>query len=278
MQIQPISNNLTYKPVSPVKAVSLVNSQQRTEEIKPKETQNESKGGIYDYPKSSIYDMPSNKLNYMNFAGSSLNLLNQPAQNMRPEIVPPEPLKPTSEIQHIVNDLTNPDYNVQANSMSSLAELSKNAPEIAKEFVTNSIMNSLLNIIGLDTSKVEPQNQQLAVRNKSFAIKTAAYMQKCYIDDIKAKTNSTVPLVELPVAAGIIEEFKTTTNPKIKLVTLQALNYIRQPEYNNEMKTLFREATTDANLHVRNCASNYLCSIIEEEGGSTPMEQMAMAS
>ena len=123
------------------------------------------------------------------------------------EVVPPQPMEPQVDLNSFIAKLTNPDYEVQANAMEEIANMVKEQPQKATELLDEKVVNALNNIITADSSKLAgPTPEQIAAReklmkgeqlsdadknlattitpmeqaerNKSYAMFTAAIMQK----------------------------------------------------------------------------------------------------
>lgn len=203
------------------------------------------------------------------------------------EIVPPEKVTPQIDINSFIAKLTNADYEVQANAMEDIANMINTEPQKAVELLDEKIINTLNSIMTVDTSKLAgPSPQQLAARekiikgeqvsenekklaseitpmeqaerNKSYAMFTAAIMQKLFVDEVKKLTNSTVPLTEVPGAAAIVEQLKNNPNPMVRASAIEALSYIQTPEYKQDLNTLFSIAKNDQDKNVQEAAATAL--------------------
>lgn len=200
------------------------------------------------------------------------------------EVVPSAPLEPQVDLNAFVAKLTNPDYDVQALAMEDMANMVKNDPQKATELLDVKVMDALTNIVKADTSKLAgPTAEQLAARekllsnqkmtdeekklassitplelaerNKSYAMFTAAIMQKLYADEVAKLTNTTVPITELPGAVTIVEQLKNNPNPMVRTSALEALSYIQNPAYKKDLETLFTIAKNDQDKGVQEAAA-----------------------
>lgn len=203
------------------------------------------------------------------------------------EVKAPETVKPQLDINAFIAKLSSSDYEEQANAMESIAELAQNAPQKATELLDVKVVDSLLNIMQADSSKLTgPTPQQLQIRekimsgkpvteaetaeavkispmeqserNKQYAIYTVAILQKLYGSEIEKMDNTVVPLTELPGAAGIVEQVKNNPNPMVRASGIDALSYIQRPEYKQDLKTLFAVAQKDKDVNVQQAATKAL--------------------
>ena len=167
--------------------------------------------------------------------------------------------------------------------MEAIASLIKENPKLATELLDEKIVNALQNIIKNDSSKLEgPNAEQIAARkkllagekltekesqlantvtpmeqserNKSYAMFTLAIMQKLYGDEVKNLSGNTVPLTELPAAADVVEQLTSNPNPMVRASAIEALSYIQQPEYKEDLKALFNVAVKDQDVNVQETA------------------------
>lgn len=199
------------------------------------------------------------------------------------EMVPPAPLTPQVDLNAFVAKLTNPDYEVQAATMEEISKLVKEDPQKATELLDVKVMDALTNIVKNDTAALAgPTAEQLAARqkndagqaneaekklaetpapyeaaerNKSFAIYTLAILQKLYGDEVEKLTNSTVPLTELPGAVTIVEQLKNNANPMVRTSAAEALSFIQNPAYKNDLTTIFNVAKSDVDPNVQEAAN-----------------------
>lgn len=203
------------------------------------------------------------------------------------EVKDPEVTAPKLDLNEFISKLSSPDYEVQASTMESIADLAQNSPEKATELLDVKVFDSLLNIMNVDTSKLSgPTAQQLEIRekimsgkpvteaemaeankitpmgqaerNKQYSIYTVAILQKLYGSEIEKINNTVVPLTELPGAAGIVEQVKNNPNPMVRASSLDALSYIQRPEYKQDLTTLFTVAQKDKDVNVQQAAKKAL--------------------
>lgn len=203
------------------------------------------------------------------------------------DVKAPVEAKPAVDVNAFLARLANPDFKEQANAMEEIADMAQNQPQKATELLDVKVIDSLLNIMQADSSKLEgptPQQLQirekiitgkpvteaetveankispmeLAERNKQYAIYTVAIMQKLYGSEIEKTNNAVVPLTELPGAAGIVEQIKSNPNPMVRASGIDALSYIQRPEYKQDLTTLFTVAKNDKDVNVQEVAAKAL--------------------
>jgi hypothetical protein len=216
----------------------------------------------------------------------------QQAEAPKVEVVAPQPMAPQVDLNSFIAKLTNPDYEVQANAMEEIANMVKAEPQKATELLDEKIVNALNTIINTDSSKLAgPTQEQIsarqklmkgdklsdaekqlattitpmeqAERNKSYAMFTSAIMQKLYGDEVAKLTGTTVPLTELPGAVPIVEQLKNNPNPMVRTSAIEALSYVQQPAYKQDLTTLFTIAKNDQDKNVQEAANAALAKLAE---------------
>lgn len=212
------------------------------------------------------------------------------AQTPQVEIEQPVPMTPQVDLNAFIAKLTNPDYEVQANAMEEIANMVKDDPQKATELLDEKVVNALNTIINTDSSKLAgPSAEQItarqklmkgeqlseadkklattitpmeqAERNKSYAMFTSAIMQKLYGEEVAKLTGATVPLTELPGAVTIVEQLKNNPNPMVRTSAIEALSYIQQPAYKQDLNTLFTIAKNDQDKNVQDAAATALTKL-----------------
>lgn len=227
-----------------------------------------------------------------------------PAETPKVEVESPVPMAPQVDLNSFIAKLTNPDYEVQANVMEEIANMVKDEPQKATELLDEKVINALTNIVNNDSSKLAgPTAEQIAARqklmkgeqlseadkklattitpmeqserNKSYAMFTASIMQKLYGDEVAKLTGSTVPLTELPGAVTIVEQLKNNPNPMVRTSAIEALSYIQQPAYKQDLNTLFTIAKNDQDKNVQDAAAaalDKLSKMGEEPAAQAPAQ------
>lgn len=211
----------------------------------------------------------------------------QPAAPQKVEVKAPEAAKPQVDLNSFITKLTSPNYDVQASAMEAIAEMAQNSPQKATELLDVKIIDTLLGIMNVNTSKLAgPTAEQIAARekimsgkpvtqaetatantitpmeqaerNKLYSIYTVAILQKLYGSEIEKMNNTVVPLTELPGAAGIVEQVKNNPNPMVRTAGIDALSFIQRPEYKQDLTTLFTIAKNDKDAVVKQAATKAL--------------------
>lgn len=208
-----------------------------------------------------------------------------PAQTV--EVKAPVAATPQLDVNAFIAKLSGADYEEQANAMESIADLAQNSPQKATELLDVKVVDTLLGIMNKDSSKLEgPTPKQLEIRekimskkpvteaetaeaskitpmeqaerNKQYSMYTVAILQKLYGSEIQKLNNAVVPLTELPGAAGIVEQLKANPNPMVRASAIDALSYIQQPDYKQDLTTLFTIAQKDQSQIVQQAATKAL--------------------
>lgn len=241
------------------------------------------------------------------------------AEAPKVEIEQPVPMSPQVDLNSFIAKLTNPDFEVQANAMEEIANMVKDEPQKATELLDEKVVNALNTIVNNDSSKLAgPTAEQIAARqklmkgeqlsdadkklattitpmeqserNKSYAMFTSSIMQKLYGDEVAKLTGSTVPLTELPGAVTIVEQLKNNPNPMVRTSAIEALSYIQQPAYKQDLTTLFTIAKNDQDKNVQEAANTALAkleqmpateqqqTVAEKKPELKPQEQPAQAA
>lgn len=179
----------------------------------------------------------------------------------RPEIVAPETISPIIDLNELVSILSSPDYEEQANAMEAIAQVTLNAPDKAQDLIDPMVIDTLLGIMDKDTSGMDEKEAALAERNKEYAIYTTATLQKLYADEIEKVAEVTVPIEEVVGMAGVVNELKSNPNPKVRDAAVTALDYVKRPQYNEDLANLYAEASNDYDEGVRATAKNALSKL-----------------
>lgn len=203
------------------------------------------------------------------------------------EVKAPEVASPAVDVESFLGQLKNPDHEIQANAMESIAEMAQVEPQKATSLLDVRVIDTLLGIMQADSSKLPgPSAQQLQIRekiisgksvtdkekaeankitpmeqaerNKQYSIYTVAILQKLYGSEIEKTNNTVVPLTELPGAAGIVEQIKKNPNPMVRASGIDALSYIQRPEYKQDLTTIFTVAKKDKDVNVQTAATKAL--------------------
>lgn len=215
-----------------------------------------------------------------------------PKEEKPVDVVPPTEVKPQVDLNEFIAKLTNSDYDVQAAAMEEIANMVDKEPEKATELLDTKVVDALNGIITADSSALEgPTEAQQAARqkmfanqemtdaekqlattitpkeqverNKSYAMFTAAILQKLYGQEYEKLTNGTVPLTELPGAVTVVQQLKSNPNPMVRTSAIEALSYIQQPSYKKDLNTIFTIAQNDTDKGVQDAATAALAKLNE---------------
>ncbi|MBR1425052.1 hypothetical protein IJ579_05775 [bacterium] len=203
----------------------------------------------------------------------------KPAEVQTPEVVEPQDVAPQVDLNGFIAKLADPDFEVQATAMENIANLVKDNPTQATELVDEKVFESLNNILNADSSQLEgPTQEQVAARekiisgqqvtdeesvlantitpkeqaerNKSYALFTTAILDKLYADEVEKLSGNTVPLTELPGIIPVVDQLKDNDNPVVRASAIEALSYLQNPAYKNDLNTLFTVAQNDQDAGV----------------------------
>lgn len=192
----------------------------------------------------------------------------EPAQ-VEVQQAPEQPQAPVVDTDALVQGLKDADADKRADAINKIAVYAQEAPDTALQVVSEPIMNSLIDVIKEDTSKLEgPTEQQIAVaekitkgekltpeedalseqlsprdkanKNRIFALYTLAMIQKLqrdelnqYIETQKANGEQPIQALNINDLAGyneIVDIIKNDNRPEVKVAAIQALGYVAQPE------------------------------------------------
>ena len=209
----------------------------------------------------------------------------------QPEVVQPEPVKPELDLTSFVAQLSDPDFEKQAAGMEEISKMIKadikDGTNKSTALVDTKIFEALNNILSFDSSKIEGPTQaqmdarqkildkkevteeetklantmtpqELAERNKSYALFTIALLDKLYADEVAKLSKEVVPLTGLPEIVNVVNQLKDNPNPMVRASAIEALNYIKRPEYVKDLTTLFEVAKKDQNPEVVQTAEEAL--------------------
>ncbi len=88
----------------------------------------------------------------------------------RPEIIPGEEIKPDVDIPLVVSNLTNEDFDVQAQQMEEIARISLDNSENAVPYIVRDVFATLIDITKKDTAELAaPTDEQIQARKKVIA-------------------------------------------------------------------------------------------------------------
>ena len=86
------------------------------------------------------------------------------------EIVPPVDIKPDVDVAVVLDNLSSPDFDVQAKQMEEIARVSMEDPQKAVPYVVTEIFSELINIVKKDTSDLIPPSEKQIETRKQIII------------------------------------------------------------------------------------------------------------
>lgn len=204
----------------------------------------------------------------------------------------PAPAQPvaTVDVPSFTADIKSDDLQKAGDTIEKVADLAQTKPEVAPQLLDTDLMESLLTVIGKDTSTLEgPTDKQkelrqqvlsgkqlndadmaeankispleMAERNKQYALFTTAILQNVLIDEFKKTNNMTPDIKDLPGMEQIVSTIKDNPNPMLRASGLAALAYNARPEYKPVMKEIFELSKQDADENVQKVAAEGLAKL-----------------
>ena len=183
---------------------------------------------------------------------------------VQPEVVPPAPVvteAPKKEENKEVKEETKDSAPVE--KKVEIVE-----PEESRQEINNN--KNLSNEQKMAALEATSTEKEKAERNKSYAIFTAAIMQKLYGKEYEKMNNATVPLTELPGAVTIVEQLKNNPNAIVRTSAIEALSYIQAPNYKKDLTTIFTIAQNDQDKGVQEAAKAALEKLNEVPDEQAP--------
>lgn len=209
------------------------------------------------------------------------------------EIVQPQEAAPVVDIDNLVQNLKSNDPNVKADTINQIASYAQEAPEIALQIVSEPIMQSLVNIINEDTSKLAgPNDAQIAVadkisrgeqltpeedalaeqlsprdmanKNRIFALYTLAMIQKLqreelnqYIEAQKANGQEAIEPLKVEDLVGYNDVVNVIKNerPELQVAAIQALQHVAEPQDKAAVESVLANALNSNDESVKSAAN-----------------------
>lgn len=209
------------------------------------------------------------------------------------EIVQPQENNTIVDIDSLIQNLKSNDPNVKADTINQIASYAQETPEIALQVVSEPIMQSLVNIINEDTSKLAgPNEAQIAVsdkisrgvqltpeedaiaeqlsprdmanKNRIFALYTLAMIQKLqreelnqYIETQKANGQETIEPLKVQDLVGYNDIVNVIKNdrPELQVAAIQALQHVVEPQDKATVETVLADALKSNEESVKSAAN-----------------------
>ena len=177
---------------------------------------------------------------------------------------------PQKAVPYIVTEVFSELINIVNKDTSNLTPPSEKQIELREQIIVNEIIKEQARAKKQDPANVElPYNHtekelkiaselsamEQAERNKEYALYTMAILAKVYTDEIQRHTGNRVPLTDMPGVSAIVDSLRNNSNSGVKIAAIDALRYLYQPEYKEELASIFELAAQDTNPYVaRNAA------------------------
>ena len=202
----------------------------------------------------------------------------------------PVPAQSVIDLPSVIQEIKSDDLQKAGDAIERVADIAQNNPQIAPTLLDTALMESLLGVIGKDTSTLEGPTEhqkdlrqqllsgkqlseadmaeankisplEMAERNKQYALFTTAILQNLLIDEFKKTNNMTPDIKDLPGMEQIVTTIKDNPNPMLRASGLAALAYNARPEYKPVMKEIFELSKQDADENVQKVAAEGLAKL-----------------
>lgn len=226
----------------------------------------------------------------------------QTQQTPMPEVEQAE-AAPKVNTDVLIADLKSPDYDIQKEAITSIANFSQSTPDIALQVVTDPIKQSLVDIIKTDTTQLpDLTDEQKAIsakkdkgetitaeeqaildkssprltadKNRVLALFTLAMVQKLSRDNEAqyaqfqaeqgAQNGPKIGLKDLIGYNEIVNTIQNDNNGQLKAAAIQALQYIARPEEKSEVEQILQPALNDSDPMVKQTAQEALAKLSAE--------------
>ncbi len=168
----------------------------------------------------------------------SFNGINFRANESKPtmEIIPPNEIKPEVDIQKIVANLSDKDFDIQAKQMEEIARVSMEDSAKAVPFIVTEIFSELINIVKKDTSNLTPPSEkQIEIRKQIIVneiIKEQALAEKK--DASKIELPYKISEQELAEASDLSTLEQAERNKEYALYTMAILSKVYTDEVHKQ--------------------------------------------
>ena len=145
-------------------------------------------------------------------------------------------IKPAVDIEAVINNLSSPDYDVQAAQMEKIVGAALKDKTSALPYITTSVFTALIDIARKDSVSLEgPNEEQIAIRKK---IITNAIIMEQQVQDGKKPEEVELPYTvsqeEFAKAIELSPMEMSERNREYALYTLAALSRVYSEEYENK--------------------------------------------
>lgn len=170
---------------------------------------------------------------------------------------------------YIVTDVFTSLINIIKKDVSDLTPPNEEQIEIRKKIIINEIISEQARLSGQNPDEIklpfeiseEEFNKAIALsdleqaeRNKEYAITTTALLAKVYVDEIEKQSGNIVPLADVPGVSAIVDALRYDSNSGVKVAAVDALRYLKRPEYNDEIASVLKIVAEDENPYAAKAA------------------------
>lgn len=187
---------------------TLINAEIEFEGIEPEKAKKEAPAEVIK--EAEVIDSPKVEVPAPNYTTTEAEKGNVTFQARPIEIVPSEEIKPDVDIQKVVSNLSNKNYDIQAQQMEEIAKISLENPKNVIPYVTKEVFMSLVDIIQKDTSELTPPTQE-QINNRKKIILNEIVKEQAKAD------NENVDKIELPYKLSKEEETSAKTLSEMEL-------------------------------------------------------------
>ena len=222
-----LANNfqLSNLPVNPV--AYLINNKTTINaefEFEDKKSDNKT----VSVPEPNLTTLEEQKLDSSKVAFNGLNF----KANKELEIVPPTEIKPDVDVHKVVENLSNKNFDVQAQQMEEIAKASIEDPQKAVPYIVTEIFSELDNIAKKDSSKLTPPTEKQVDIRKQIIINEIVKEQAAANkqDPAKVKLPYEISAEDIRIASEISPMEQAERNKEYALYTMAILTKVYADE------------------------------------------------
>ena len=225
-----------------------------------------------------------------------------PAVEVAPkvEVVEPQQTAQVVDVDGLIQGLKNADPNVKMETINKIASYAQEAPEVSYQIVAEPVMQSLVDIINEDTSKLQgPTKEQIAVaekmakgetltaeeqalaeqispldmanHNRTIALYTLAMIQKLQREELNQYIANQVSNGEQPCAPlaaqdligyqDMVNVIKNDPSLKVRIAAIEGLGHILEPNDKATVEPILIEAQKSSNEDIKQAATDALAKL-----------------
>lgn len=155
-------------------------------------------------------------------------------QNQPIEIVEPKEIKPEVDVQDVVSNLANPNFDTQAKQMEEIARISMMDSQKAIPYVVTEIFSELINIAEKDTSNLNPPTEkQIETRRQIIVneiVKEQAKAENKDLTEIELPYKLNQKDIENAVVLSTLEEAERNKEYALYTMAILAKVYVEEVE------------------------------------------------